>query len=104
MEAETLKALEESIKHHKENLKHAKKEDYSQIELGASQCALCKMFGIFVLGLCSNCPVYEKTRVTCCKQTPYQDLVEAYDLKEWEDFIQFEKQEIHFLKSLLPKE
>lgn len=111
MTATTLKALRDSIAHHKRNLRAKTPDD---VKLGIKDCALCEVF-LNATGnhrlWCIGCPVMEKTGEPLCSHTPYRTV---YDRGfEWREdvtsrnaksaFLTAERAEIKFLESLLPK-
>lgn len=115
MEARVLEALKASIEKWKKN---AEAESFSDVVITASGCPLCQMFmlpaSIDLRDRCKGCPVFERTRVMGCGNTPYDDADEAHiqwetaiDLEEDEGpprayFRECAKEELEFLISLLP--
>lgn len=103
MDARTLKALKGSIKHWQENSKAKTTDDASTSYL---MCPLCSEF---IKQGCRGCPVMVATGQTSCEGSPYSEADES--LMDWkfgkgrrEAFIAAAKEELKFLKSLLPKE
>lgn len=116
MNKETLRALKASIAHWEENLKASTPETANTSMEG---CALC---GLFVSDSesrapqdCEGCPVYNKTKQRYCKNSPYE--AAHYIHVKWTEECDDEntakilhsiwrlcaKEELEFLKSLLPK-
>lgn len=99
MDERTLTALKESIAKWERN---AKAESVDDMTLGWRQCPLCLFF--FGSG-CRGCPVRERTGFGYCMNTPYEN----FDPFEHDDDDQghiargFARQEVEFLKSLLPE-
>lgn len=103
MKRETLKALKGSIEKWEDIINEG------NVDLGGSNCPLCNIGK----GDCAHCPVFEETREPECWGTPYekwmrhQDKIHhkwAVSLKiECKICERFAKQEVEFLKSLLPK-
>ena len=113
MNRKTLTALRRSIKHWEENVA-AKEPDKASVEGG--DCALCNIFvwpGIFASDKrfdCLSCPVAKRTGETSCKGSPYAVAVVA--LFQWnmlpnktteENWRNAAREEVRFLRSLLPK-
>lgn len=105
MDAKTLEALKGSIaKWDREEV-----EDY-----GVCNCPLCLLYYDSFLIACSDCPVYEKTRLFLCHETPYDKWRNHHNQKHDRDISPYstqcptckeiQKEEADFLKSLLPKE
>lgn len=112
MTAKTLTALKASIAHHESNLAA---EMPGEVALNRRNCALCRKFNRLSMSdseACTGCPVADKTGKQFCDGTPFYDLESAY--YEWKHdpkktmralaFRKAEREEIKFLKSLLPKE
>lgn len=109
MKIETLNALRDSIEHWTDLTNP--NTDLHIIRPNSDQCALCRRFDtdecIATDG--ERCPVYKKTGVKLCRDTPYHDAL--YEFKrvvngETTDkslFIAAAQVELEFLKSLLPK-
>lgn len=118
MDAETLKALQASIKHWEENVAAKHPDD---AKLGMRSCALCHMFAVNKSPGCVGCPVYAVTGLRSCENTPYQNATDAKFL--WEEIVDHDKEyltdpreiedakaewvkaaqaEVDFLKGLLP--
>jgi hypothetical protein len=83
------------------------------VDEGSSNCPLCRLYGDWE---CKGCPVFEKTNKKDCENTPYYKwmlhqskmhdawlLVETLEI-QCKICERFAKQELEFLKSLLPKE
>ena len=82
------------------------------IDKGSTNCPLCHLF--HETGSCKGCPIYSKTGNTNCYNTPY----EKWNDHQWNVHHKytpevkiycsvcekFAKEELKFLKSLLPKE
>lgn len=112
MNSETLNALKESIKHHRENLKA---NDPAEVNIYGQTCPLCKLFcnsgTMRSTKDCIGCPVYNKTGIRYCHGTPWQELYgnycnwisipESEELKE--KFMTSEQEEIDYLIELLPE-
>ena len=97
MDDVTLIALKESIKkwESRANGEHT-------LTCGTHNCPLCRLFHSEHINTganlsCKGCPVFEKTAVSCCRGTPYEDyIVNRTDFHA--------QQELEFLRSLLPAE
>jgi len=108
MDDKTLTALQASIKHWEDNVAA---RGVKSVKLGIKECALCEYFGPFDEPSCVGCPVSERTGLTGCEGTPYDDVCEAE--VEWSDhprtnsykeyFREIAQTELDFLKSLLPE-
>lgn len=101
MSKKTLAALEASIAKWERNAKATVAET---VETRADSCPLCDLF---IKNWCRGCPVYLKTGVQQCGDTPW--LMADYSAWDWRngrgDAQEFEKHaraEVAFLKSLLP--
>ena len=105
MKKETLEALKKSIQ------KWESIERGIGIDLGSRNCALCD---IFLAKLCHGCPVYYFSRRMICNGTPYESWVEhqsathngnkaTYFVAYCPECRDIAKQEVNFLKSLLPE-
>lgn len=117
MDNETLKALQESIKHWEEI---CKAENVDQVNIQANDCPLCHKFLDASYSAdetgCRGCPVKEETDYPSCEFSPWEDVSRAkldwvvavntrdfkYIEKYKEKFIEAAKIELEFLKSLLP--
>ncbi len=100
MNTKTLKALEESIEHWQ------RLADGCEEEIGCRSCPLCKLF---IQDNCNGCPVAEKTGVKYCYGSPYQlrdlDSFMGDDEKSHNpSFLKAAKEEVEFLRSMLPGE
>jgi len=100
MTPETKEALEESIKHWEENL-----ERYRigwSIITGPKECALCRKFNLSdTIYPCVKCPIFNKTGLPFCKETPY-DIFARSSRSDWKE--KHIIAEIDFLKSLREEE
>lgn len=106
MNAETLTALKASIAKWERN---AEAKTLAGYKTGPNDCPLCKLY--FWRG-CISCPVFEKTGAKGCELSPYEDAWTAYD--HWErkpkdaerrdSARAAARDEVAFLKSLLPEE
>lgn len=110
MNAKTLKALKGSIQHWNRLATGKRKKREG---LGCSHCDLCKLY-IYNQkdsptggDMCVGCPVYEETGLKSCFGSPYhraslilRDV--GYDM-DHELFKEAAREELEFLKSLLPK-
>ena len=116
MNHDTLKALKASIEKWKAN---ASAESIYEVRLGMTDCPLCMKFHSHITGnrgepKCNGCPVYAKTGISGCANTPYDDADQAFD--EWDkadiedeasarsEFIERANEEVAFLESLLPED
>lgn len=103
MDAKTLKALKASIAKWERNAVAELEHEY---RLTTGDCPLC---GLFLRRgtptCCGGCPVYAKTGVPYCDDTPYGEAVRAADCWEDDDGQDARgaaRAEVAFLKSLLP--
>lgn len=96
MNAKTLKALNESIRHWERMRKNPHGEDRPHGE----DCALCDLF---FHKACSACPVRIATGQLYCYGTPYYQASAAWRDRLMITFKEYAGQEIDFLKSLRPK-
>lgn len=101
MNAETKKALEESIAHW-ERMRDDPNRGEQPI---AEECPLCELY---IPWDCHDCPVAEATGLAYCSYTPYYEAAALfYKLKkseiQIEQWHQAAQAEIDFLKSLLPQ-
>ena len=110
MKNEALEALKKSIIKWEKIAKSTK-----EMDLGRVNCALCYLFGD---DLCEECPVYKKTKKKYCRDTPYTEWTKhasghAINDNYFGDGLRREpgckeclrlvREELNFLKSLLPK-
>lgn len=96
MDAETLEALKGSI---------AKWEAIvagTGVDKGPDNCPLCQRF--WRASNCIGCPVFEATGLINCGGTPYEDYERAYDDDDREARDVAAREELDFLKSLLPSD
>lgn len=108
MNKETLAALRESIAHWREL---AQVSDYSHIQIGAKNCALCQLFHPIYRSEqyadwddCSACPVAQRTGERLCQGTPYTSVSEGLDNELGLVTFRLRAQrELDFLISLLPE-
>lgn len=98
MNAQTLNALNESIRHWQRYVDGFGKEEGEPL---VHNCSLC---GLFYQSECSGCPIREKTGFINCRRTPYEDAWDAYNKHgpTSPEFIEQAKLMLEFLKSLLP--
>lgn len=124
MKQETLEALQESIEHWEANVEA---ENWGNVDMSAVSCALCAMFALNRRHeiVCIGCPVQERVKRANCLSTPFH--YAAMRLDHWRDscdrwhvcddgceeegcmemrdeFRNAAREEVEFLKSLLPKE
>lgn len=101
MNTKTLKALKQGIAKWKRLADGVGTKDEN---ISSDQCSLCNLF---FDGGCFGCPVYEKTKISGCHGTPYQEAYRAARSSDWnlqsEKFKAAAKKEYLFLRSLLPK-
>lgn len=99
MNAETLKALDESIDHWERLATGNRREDEDMTE---HDCALCGLF----FPSCRGCPVSEKTGAGGCYGSPFRDAIKAFKLNgnnyNSPEFKSAALKELEFLKSLRP--
>lgn len=94
MNTKTKKALDDSIVKWRKNLSFAEDGEYHSIRVDAESCALCNLFLMNEMGRyiqdyskkCRGCPVYEKTGIIGCEDTPYDDVLDI--LNEIDDEIE----------------
>ena len=108
MNAETLKALKESIWKWEQIIAG------TGIDVGVDNCPLCCLFYWQGRKRCLSCPVYMETGGKCCSKSPYEDWADHQN--EWHHIPinkyyilcptcrRLAKEEFAFLKSLLPKD
>ena len=119
MNKKVLEALKGSVKKWDKIVKSTSTEDR-----GTNNCPLCKVFNIDLS--CKGCPVYDKVKMPYCKKTPYakwskhqeakhpvdvlnyfstswRRLISLHRVKDCKECLQIAKEELNFLKSLLPK-
>jgi len=106
MDAIAEKALDKSIE------KWEKIVDGTGVDDGINNCALCVQYQDF---FCEGCPVYEKTEITGCKNTPYTEWESHWENNHLKGFDFFPRKimcdeckklaqkELDFLRSLKPK-
>jgi len=108
MDAETLKALKESIEHHKRLKSCRTRIEINNEGYNAESCSLCKKF--YKYHGCKGCPVEKSTNLVNCSNTPYHELRIAIvtsgdkDLVKGSYLAPYHDAEIEFLESLLPEE
>lgn len=115
MNKETLQALKGSIKKWENIVKYTTAKDD-----GIHNCSLCKLYhsvisANYLSESCLACPIYNKTNIAFCHETPYQEWSEHqfkehynsrkanYRHSKCKDCLTLAKEELNFLKSLLPK-
>lgn len=110
MDKETLQALKGSIKKWERIVKTTTAKDD-----GIHNCPLCKLFHStmsknYLSESCLACPIYNKTNVFFCNETPYQEWTSHHNKTEdnhryagCKECLTLAKSELKFLKSLLPK-
>ena len=87
MDKKTLKALNQSIAKWEKN---SVASHPNKVKLGADNCPLCKMFNPNLVHPemsfpqqsaigCAGCPVAEKTKMSFCDGSPYDNAVEGLD-------------------------
>lgn len=106
MDAKTLEALKASIAKWERNAEAERPDD---VLIGARDCPLCRIFHwAFGGNDCKGCPIYDAGHHGC-EKTPYAAADTAFE--EWQygngklsDFRAAARDEVSFLKSLLPEE
>jgi hypothetical protein len=93
MDAETLEALRGSIKKWEGVIAGTVEEQ------GSANCPLCQRF---VDGQCRGCPVMQSTGQKYCQGSPYHSYVDAEEDEDDDGMAEQAKNELDFLKSLLP--
>ena len=96
MTGKTLRALQGSIKKW-ERIVAGTGEDE-----GMDNCPLCQLFWLRS-GICNGCPVNQKTNKKGCFGTSYTKFCRASERNNALKVMVYAKQELDFLKSLLPK-
>lgn len=104
MDARTLEALKASIAKWERN---AEAKTPAEFRVSEIDCPLCVLFKTGS-DECEGCPVFEKTRVRFCRETPYMSAAVAR--RDWRDgegssdrAHAAARDEVAFLKSLLPE-
>jgi len=97
MDARTLKALKASIAKWERN---AVIENTDDATMGPVDCPLCVLFH---LNGCVDCPVFSEGHYQC-DGTPYDAAYSAWRNDKLTDFLDAAREEVAFLKSLLPAE
>ena len=110
MKKETLEALKRSIAKWERIVKSTK-----ELDLGRINCALCYLFNDIT---CEGCPIYKKTKKEYCRDTPYTEWSNHASTHVINDnyfgdglrrepgckeCLRLVREELNFLKSLLPK-
>jgi len=73
----------------------------SQMLKGGDNCALCfRYVDDYWYNICSECPIYKRTGMTLCQNTPYISVVDAIHSQDKSGLIKAIDDEIEFLKSL----
>ena len=105
MDAKTLEALKASIAKWERN---AEAKTPGEYKIGEEDCPLCVMFKIWP-DECEGCPVFERTGIKSCRGTPYVQAATAR--RDWRcGYVTADRaraaarDEVAFLKSLLPEE
>lgn len=103
MDDRTLEALEVSIEKWERN---TVAQMLCDVSVSESSCALCRLF---ISKECKGCPVRESSGYKYCRETPYKKAVNS--LLSWrngvgsrDEFQSAARDEVDFLKSLLPKD
>jgi hypothetical protein len=102
MKPETLVALKTSIQHWEEM---SNITSLNEIKIGARHCALCQLFNTpddSCRETCVGCPVSARTGTTFCLNTPHEKALGGAIKRDLSVFIAAAKEELAFLKSLLP--
>ena len=104
MDARTLEALKSSIAKWEKN---AAAETPADAHVFGSSCPLCALFAREDEEYCKGCPVYERTGDSDCFGTPWEKASQKW--LRWKkgaetDFHDAAREEVAFLKSLLPPE
>lgn len=67
----------------------------------ADNCALCFIYHDDCwYGMCYECPIYKRTGIRLCQNTPYMDVIVAIHSQDRSGLIKAINEEIEFLKSL----
>lgn len=96
MKKATLEALEASIAKWEKN---ARVRNLDNAQIYSDTCALCDLF---YEDDCTGCPVQRKTGLKECSGTPWVDCCEIKNDDDIEGFRAAAREEVKFLKSLLP--
>jgi len=112
MDKKTYDTLVASCKKWRVNYKNIQDREGKLVSIklflyGSLDCPLCELFGE---KSCRGCPVFEKTKVTSCQDTPYYEIVNEINRFDYSLHIQVTKKliqetnrEIRFLESLIPQ-
>lgn len=83
----------------------------SRATLGSADCALCRLYNsginwsISYADTCTECPVYEKTGMIHCRNTPYSDFADWYSEKSSQPDEEFGRElaqsEVEFLEKFV---
>jgi hypothetical protein len=116
MNKETKKALQKCIDKYEgyvkiaeDNLNEISKE-FEFFDYGIHSCALCSMFynpRDTDVVICKECPVFDSTKQTGCKNTPYEVIETIISEDSYlisPKLITLFHREVDFLKSLMPKD
>ena len=100
MDSNTLQALQESIIKWEKNYANP-----LQATIGSMDCPLCQIFNApGEYNECKGCPINDVTN-NGCHNTPYEDFYAEFTYSPIEYMLKIlARQELEFLKSLLPKE
>lgn len=99
MNKKTLKALNESIEKWTRHM-NVDLEYLDQFYLGPEECPLCQLFWH---NDCQGCPVFERTGLYGCENTPFDDAYHCAAMNDLKAFKKAAQEEVNFLKSLLPE-
>lgn len=100
----TLSALKKSITHWQHNVLKAQNHTLTIHDISSTKCPLCNYFNANCYNYTNQkCPISLKTNNNCgCQLTPWSDVKHAI-INNTNTILQSTKQELSFLKSLLPK-
>jgi len=105
MDAKTRDALEKSITAWEEKVRLAKKGEAAFAKMGATECALCKLY---YYNDCIGCPVAAETGQPSCDGSPYMEAYRAYrnayEYGRPDGAAEAFQKELDFLISLRPPE
>jgi hypothetical protein len=102
MKPKTLTALKASIQHWEEL---SNVTSFDDVSITPESCALCGLFNTSLKeknAVCIGCPVYERTGLRLCRNSPYEHVYRSFVGDDFPNFLIHAKKELTFLKSLLP--
>ena len=99
-DADTVRAIKESIEHHEENVWQLRNgASAREIDISEGACALCRKFE-----MCQECPLRKEGYGCLEPNSPYRKVSKAWHMRDTKAMLKAEENMVSVLKSLLSEE